>query len=89
MMTDEEIFAKGSQAEMARGYLLELVNGASDRLSEQLLHLYPDEAIKFSSIRSQMMALDDVMLVVDNDIVAGKEALARIQGVTVQKEGIL
>ena len=78
-MTDEEIFAKGSQAEMARDYLLELVNGASDRLSGQLLHLYPDETIKFSAIRSQMMALDDIMAVVDNDISLGNEALNRIQ----------
>lgn len=89
MMTDEEIFAKGSQAEMARDYIGNLVREAINSLSDQLLHLYPDETIKFSAIRSQMQALEDIILVVDNDIVAGKEALASIQGVAVQKEGIL
>ena len=78
-MTDDQLLEKGTKAEQAKEYLNGLVSEASSRLSDQLLHLYPDETIKFSAIRSQMMALDDIMAVVDNDISLGNEALNRIQ----------
>jgi len=89
-MTDDQLLEKGTKAEQAKEYLEGLIKEATDRLSEQLLNLYPDETIKFSAIRSQMMALQDIMGVVQNDITLGKEALQRIQTpLNEQKGGIL
>lgn len=89
-MTDDQLLEKGTKAEQAKEYLQGLVSEASSRLSDQLLHLYPDETIKFSAIRSQMMALDDVLAVVESDIAMSVEALNRIQAnEPEQKAGIL
>lgn len=88
-MTNDDLLEKGTQAEQAKPYLVNLVTEATSSLSEQLLRLYPNETIKFSAIRSQMMALDDILGVVENDIIRGKEALAQIQGEQAQKGGIL
>lgn len=88
-MQDDQLLEKGTQAEQARDYLQSLTQNAVASLTEQLVHLYPDETAKFSAIRSQMMALEDIMGVVEADIAAGKEALARLQGEPAKKEGIL
>ena len=89
-MTDDQLLEKGSQAEQAKEYLQGLVSEATRSLSEQLLSLYPDETIKFSVIRSQMIAIGDIMGVVEHDIKQGQEALQRIQSpMSEQKGGIL
>jgi len=89
-MTDDQLLEKGTQAEQAKEYLDSLVKVATDSLSEQLSNLYPDETIKFSAIRSQMMALQDILLSVEADIREGKNALQRIQTpLNEQKGGIL
>jgi ATP/maltotriose-dependent transcriptional regulator MalT len=89
-MTDDQLLEKGTKAEQAKEYLEGLIKEATDRLSEQLLNLYPDETIKFSVIRSQMMSLHDILLVVEADIREGQNALERIQNpVAEQKGGIL
>jgi hypothetical protein len=89
-VTDDQLLEKGTKAEQAKEYLEGLIKEATDRLSEQLLNLYPDETIKFSVIRSQMMSLHDILLVVEADIREGQNALERIQNpVAEQKGGIL
>jgi len=89
-MTDDQLLEKGTKAEQAKEYLDSLVQEAVESLTDQLLHLYPSETLKFSAIRSQMMALQDIMGVVQNDITLGKEALQRIQTpLNEQKGGIL
>jgi len=89
-MTDDQLLEKGSRAEQAKDYLQELVTGATTSLSEQLLNLYPDETVKFSVVRSQMIAIADIMGVVEHDIKQGQEALERIQSpMSEQKGGIL
>ena len=87
MLTDDQLLEKGTQAEQAKEYLQGLVDEATRSLSEQLLSLYPDETIKFSAIRSQMMALEDILGVVEHDIQKGKEALERIQSPMIEQKG--
>lgn len=88
-MTDDQLLEKGTQAEQAQAYLSDVIGRATTSLSEQLLNLYPDETMKFTVIRSNMLALKDILAVVDGDIQAGKEALARLQGEPRKVEGIL
>lgn len=88
-MTDDMLADKGYQAEQAKSYLVDVINRASNSLSEQVSCLYPDETMKFTVIRSQMMALKDILAVVDGDIQAGKEALERLSGEPRKVEGIL
>lgn len=87
MLTDDQLLEKGTQAEQAKEYLQGLVDEATRSLSEQLLSLYPDETIKFSAIRSQMMAIQDIMAVVAHDIQQGKDALQRIQSPMIEQKG--
>jgi len=87
MLTDDQLLEKGTQAEQAKDYLQGLVSEATRSLSEQLLSLYPDETIKFSAIRSQMMAIQDIMAVVEHDIQQGKDALQRIQSPAIEQKG--
>jgi len=90
MLTDDQLLEKGTQAEQAKDYLQGLVSEAIESLTEQLISLYPSETLKFSAIRSQMMALEDILGVVEHDIQKGKEALERIQTpMSEQKGGIL
>jgi len=87
---DDALLEKGTQAQQAQPYIDDLVRDAVASLSDQLNNLYPDETLKFSVIRSQMMALNDIMGVVANDIKAGQDALERIQSpMDEQKGGIL
>ena len=90
MLTDDQLLEKGTQDEQAKDYLQGLVSEAIESLTEQLISLYPSETLKFSAIRSQMMALEDILGVVEHDIQKGKEALERIQTpMSEQKGGIL
>lgn len=89
MLDNDALMNKGAEAEQAWAYVSQLVETAKEQIFDRIMALAPDQTLLFTVYKSQVQALDDVMLVLEGDINNGKNAILRLQGEASQKAGIL
>jgi hypothetical protein len=84
-MTEQEIINRGSDAEQFKRYMEENPYFTSViALSKQLLwqnicDLRPDEQMKFTVLKAQQDAIEELMNLVEIDIYEGQKAISRMQ----------
>jgi hypothetical protein len=88
-MNDELLLARAAEAAQAKPYIETVINEAKNLIFDRIMGLAPDQTIYFTVYKSQMVCLDDILSVLEADITNGQNALARLQGETEQKGGIL
>ena len=84
-MNDQEIINRGSDAEDFKRYLedkpyfISVVANAKQINWLKICDLKPDEQMKFTILKSQQQAIEDLMSLIDIDIYNGQKAVERMQ----------
>lgn len=90
MLTEDELMARGAEAEQALAYVIGLMDRVNGIILDHIINLAPDDTMRFTVYRSQMLCLDDVLATVAADIKAGQRLIEDMQGnVETLNNGIL
>lgn len=91
-MNDQEIINRGAEAEQFKryieenGYFNSIVAIARVLISHNIASLKPDEQMKFTILKSQEIAIDDLLSIIESDIIEGQKAIDRVQSGTRDKD---
>jgi hypothetical protein len=89
MLTDEQLMNRGAEAEQSRDYIVTVIDHAKDMILDLIMNLSPDETMKFSILKSEILGINELLSIVEADINEGRAAIQRIQGTTPLGNGIL
>jgi len=84
-MTEQEIINRGSDAEQFKRYLEDnpyftsVIALSKQMLWQNICGLRPDEQMKFTVLKAQQEAIEELMNLIEIDIYEGQKAISRVQ----------
>jgi len=87
-MDEQQIINRGSDAEEFKRYIDDnpyfnsVVALSKELILQNIMALRPDEQMKFTVLKSQDKAIDELMNLIEIDISEGKKAIDRMQSET-------
>ena len=89
-MTDDALMALGAEAKQAKPYVTSLMDRVKGIILDHIINLAPDDTMRFTVYKSQMLCLEDVLATVEADVKAGQRVIEEMQGsATASSNGIL
>lgn len=92
-MTEQEIINRGSDAEQFKRYVEDnpyftsVVALSKQLIWQNICALKPDEQMKFTVLKSQELAIEELMNLIEMDIYEGQKAISRLQELETREEG--
>jgi hypothetical protein len=80
VLTEDELMQLGADAEQALPYIENLMDRVKGIILDHIIALGPDDTMRFTVYKSQIMCLDDILATVSADIRDGQKAIEKVQG---------
>lgn len=80
MLTDDLLMARGAEAKQALPYVTSLMDRVKGIILDHIMSLAPDDTMRFTVYKSQILCLDDIVATVTSDIKAGQRIIEEMQG---------